>query len=642
MRNFDFSMRNNMNKLTQRLIQAGVIAASVVGLVGCGGGGGGTTTATTGTTAAATTLSGTVAGGAAVIGTVIVTDSLGATKTTTIDTSGHYTVDVSGMTGPFVLKAAGTVGANSVTYYSAAVTADIGHTVNVTPFTNLMVSNIAAQLADTYFSNPANVASIGSKITAANLAAAETAMHAKLLPVLNSLGVSASIDLLRSSFSADHSGLDAALDMVKVEVDPTTNVATLKNAITQQVISQDDTTTTSDDSTAVDSTKITGITPSGVTDLQSAVTALNNFAALFATSLPTPTQLQNSGIFDTSSNFTMGGQSFAQFATQMTTDATAIGMKFSGVDVTLDPSGTSGILSFRITFASGVSQQLGLTVAKISGVWKITGDGRIADVSIEAQAQRNDWQNYNTSGTLTGSGTDMQNGLHINVDPFAYNNDSTHVVKVASALVTGPGLGNGIVMVPSTYNTWYTVQGMYDGDNQVRECGSPAPVGGNLLTSQCVNISQAVDNSVYTVVLKDSAGQAINGAGYTITLAKQPYATSVLTAAPASYFPALGGVTVGGTALTSPMQLVPNASVVVNWTMPAGIRPNHLNLWANQTTGASYFNVGKDLGAADTSKLVALPSSFSSTGIVGNYGVWLSGKDVYNRRLAVSKTITIN
>jgi hypothetical protein len=183
-------------------------------LAGCGGGGGSSSTPSA--PVASTVLSGTAAGGAAVVGTVLVTDSKGASKGATIEANGHYSIDVSGMTGPFVLKAAGTVGNTSVTYFSAATTADLGGTVNVTPFTDLMVSNIAAQMAETYFADPANIAKIGTLITPTSLAAAQTAMHAKLLPVLQAMGISDSIDLLRSTFSADHSGMDAVLDLVKV------------------------------------------------------------------------------------------------------------------------------------------------------------------------------------------------------------------------------------------------------------------------------------------------------------------------------------------------------------------------------------------------------------------------------------------
>lgn len=621
-----------MDTKFKKLAFAGAITG-MISLSGCGGGGGGTTATPVGTT-----LSGTVAGGAAVIGTVIVTDSKGATKETNIEADGHYVVDVNGMTGPFVLKAAGTVGNSSVTYYSAALAADVGHTISITPFTNLMVSNIAAQLAETYFSDPANIAKIGTTITATNLAAAQTEMHAKLLPVLNALGIDAGIDLLRTSFATDHSGLDAAMDLVKVEVDPVTNIATLKNAITQATLGTDDLKTT--DSTPIAST---GITTTAVTTLQAVVTKLNGFAALFATSLPSQAQMEASGVFDTTSTFMMDGKSFAQFATEMSTDSTAIGMTFSNVAVTLDSTGNAGTLTFLITFKGGAPAQMQeLAMVKATdGSWKITGDGHIAEAHLEAQAQLNQWKSYNTSGTLTGSGSDMQNGLHIQLDPFAYNSDSSHT-PVASALVTGPGLGTaGITMVPSTHNTWFMVQGMSDGDNQVRECGSSAPNGGSPLTTQCITIAQAVDNSQYTVVLKDSSGNSLNGAGYTLTLAKQPYATSVLTAATATYFPTLGPVTIGGVEVTSLAQLVPSASLVFNWTMPTGIAAKDLQVWANMTTGDSFFGVNKDLAATDTSKMIGLPATLP-TGTANSWGVWLNGEDVYGRRLAINKSVSVN
>ena len=53
------------------------------------------------------------------------------------------------------------------------------------------------------------------------------------------MGVASSIDLLRTAFNADRSGLDAVMDVVKVTVDPTTAQATIKNLITQAEIRDD-------------------------------------------------------------------------------------------------------------------------------------------------------------------------------------------------------------------------------------------------------------------------------------------------------------------------------------------------------------------------------------------------------------------
>jgi hypothetical protein len=57
--------------------------------------------------------------------------------------------------------------------------------------------------------------------------------------VLAAMGVASSIDLLRTAFKADRSGLDAVMDVVKVTVDPTTAQATIKNLITQAEIRDD-------------------------------------------------------------------------------------------------------------------------------------------------------------------------------------------------------------------------------------------------------------------------------------------------------------------------------------------------------------------------------------------------------------------
>lgn len=615
-------------------------------LAGCGGGGGSGTTDATGATvspiAPSTMLSGTVAGGAAVIGNVIVTDSKGATKGGTIEANGRYAIDVSGMTGPFVLKAAGTLGNTSVTYYSAATDADLGGTVNVTPFTNLMVSNIAAQMAETYFSDPANIAKIGALITPAKLAAAQTALHAKLQPVLAALGLSDSIDLLRTSFDADHSGLDAVLDLIKVEVNTATNVVTLKNALTQIEIARDDVKVSTDDATAVDGTKMAGMNTATVIDLQAVVTKLNAFAALFATNLPSLTTLQNSGVFDIGSNFMMGGQSFAQFASELSTEQQAIGLKFSNVAIALDGSGTSvtsGTLTAVITSnTKSFGDKIQLKMAKVNGVWLVQGDGRIADVEIKAQAQRDEWSVVNSSGGVVNSGSSSLNGLRMNIDPFAYNSNNPGAsTSAVSALVTGPGLpAAGVIMVQNTQNKWFDVQGFTYSNNVIPECGSVVNGTPSSATTQCVSIAQALDNSVYTVVLKNAAGASLNGSGYTLTLPKQPYASSTLSAA---MFPAFTSITIDGQALT-PSTVLANKSVAVNWTMPAGIVSRNLNIWANTSTGASYFQVNKNLLPTATSALLGLGTPLT-TGTLTNAGVWLEGVDTFGRKLAVSKSVTL-
>lgn len=612
----------------KRLALTSTIAS--IFLAGCGGGD------VSAPVTASTVLSGTAAGGAAVIGTVLVTDSKGVSKGGTIEANGHYAVDVSGMTGPFILKAAGTVGDASVTYYSAATTADLGNTVNVTPFTNLIVSNIAGQLAETYFKDGAHSADFGSIISPASLAAAQTALHAKLLPVLTALGVSDSIDLLRSSFAADHSGMDSVLDLVKVETDTATNVVTLKNALTQSVITTDNTSLKTDDAVPVDSTKMSGISTTTVTSLQEVVAKLNGFAALFATSLPSITTLQNSGVFDTSSSFMMSGQSFAQFASELSTEPKAVGLKFTNVAIALDASGNTGTLTAVITSNTGdFGDKIQLVMVKVNGAWLIQGDGRIADLSIVAQAQRDEWSVLASGSQAANSGSSMLNGLWINIDPASYNSSHPGALAV-SALITGPGLGNGVTMVQDVQNTWFKVAGFSYSNNVIPECDTFVNGSNGLVkaTTQCVNVSQALDNSVYTVVLKDANNVSLNGTGYQVTLPKQPYLSKDLTA---SMFPAFTSITIDGQALTLGAVLA-NKSIAVNWTLPTGVHSRDLSVWANTMSGDAYFKVDKNVLPAATSALIGLGTPLTS-GTATNAGVWFSGVDTYGRRLAISKSV---
>ena len=606
-------------------------------LVGCGGGSGGVSVPPP---VASTILSGTVAGGAAVVGNVIVTDSKGAIKSVAIGTSGQYSIDVSGMTGPFVLKASGRVGNTTVTYFSAATTADLGGTVNVTPFTDLMVSNIAAQLAVNYFSDPANVAKIGTLITPASLAAAETAMQAKLQPVLTAMNLGTSVDLLHQAFTADHSGLDAVLDLVKVTTNTSTNMATLTNALTQVVIGTNNSAAATLDAAPVDSTKITGINPTTATDLQTVVTKLNAFAALFTSGLPSLATMQNSGFFDTSNNFMMGGKAFIQFATELSTEQKAIGMKFSNVAIALDPSGTSGTLTATISSNdSGFGDVIQLKMIKdATKGWLIEGDGRIADFTIAARAQFDQWSLLASASRPAGSGTSMSNGIWINIDPFAYNSNHTSAMAV-TAVITGPGLPvGGINMVQNSQNTWFDVAA-YGNNNLIPECGTPVntPTGPATATGQCVNVAQALDNSIYTVVLKDSGGNSLNGAGYPLTLPKQPYSYSALGAA---MFPTFTAITIGGQPII-PSTVIANSNVAISWTMPSGVTARNLSVWANISTGQSYFNVQQSLLSTATQTLVAMGAPMMSSGTVTNAGVWLEGIDIYGRRFATTKSVMI-
>lgn len=593
-------------------------------LAGCGGGGGGSSSG-----GGSTTLSGTAAGGAAVIGNVLVTDINGKTAGSTIDSTGHYSVDVSGLTAPFVLKAYGTVGNTSVTYYSAATSSDLGGTVDITPFTNLIISNIAAQLAETYFSSPANVASFATTLTPTALANAESSLQSTLAPVLTQMGLSSSISLLHASFSADHTGLDAALDLIKVQPSATTaGSADIVNALNNAVMGTDDPSSGGVTSTL---TNTSGLTTTSVTDLSTITTAMNNFAALFATSLPTTTAIANSGLFDTSGAFTMSGKGFSQFALDLTSTSKAIGMKFSNITITPIDSTHAALTAVVSSNSPDFGNTIQLVLAKqaSSGAWLIEGDGRIADISIEAQADY--WVNESLSGAFQ-TNTGFDDGLNIYIEPSDYN--ATHTADpVAKAIVTGPGLpSGGVTLVQDTYNTWYDIQfvsGTQQGNNTLSDCTIST-------TSPCLTRAGAVDNSQYNVVLEDASGTSLNGTGYTITLAKQPVDPTTLTAA---NFPALTDFLINGTSvLNGTLPSSTPTSVGATWTMPSGLYAHDLIVWAIDSNGQQYFSVDQSLTVGQTTATIGV-SNVNSSVTPANAGLWLAGRDSYKRTFAYNVTV---
>jgi len=482
-------------------------------LHGCGAGGGATTIRQV---LGLANLSGTAAGGAAIVGTVQVTDSSTPPKTkgAPIDADGKYTVDVAGMTSPFILKASGTVGNSKVTYYSAAVLADVGNTVNVTPLTDIMVSNISAQMAQNCFADMEKPCiNLKEKLTPENLIKAQADLQAKLLPVLRNLGLSESIDLLRDSFSTNHAGMDAVLDMVKVEVNLTTNMAVLKNGVNGDEIGRVDPKTEAGRKEPVDSSKLAGINKDTVTDSQAIQLAIEGVAKMFSTSLPTPGQLSDSGLFDVD-NFLNDGIKFPQFSEELSLSPHLIGFKFKNIHIEFDPTDqTKAHVFFKMYDKSEKNyEDADFLVYKQNGKWQSKGNQRIASVDINSHAE------FNQSNSV------FLSGISFWITAFDYNSLVRDVEKAVKVSVSGPGLQlpNGtpqnLEMTEFKYSTYFQ-------NSFITEClpNTPADV-------ICLNFSQIKTNAEYTVVFKNITNTSLNGAGYKFKLNAVPVSTAKLTA----------------------------------------------------------------------------------------------------------------
>jgi len=575
-----------MKRIFKLLKATSLLAATALLVSACGGGGGTTTTAA----APSTMLSGTAAAGAPIIGSVTIKDSTtptALTKTVPIAADGNYTVDVTGLKAPYMVRADGYVGGNQYHLYSAGTSADVGGTINITPLTDLIVANIAGSVAKTYFDNGSF-----SGLTAAQLTEQSDALKAKLLPILTAVGVSGSIDLLRASFSTDHTGLDAVLDVVKVTTNTTTNVATITNIITQQQMTSNITT-----GAYTGALTDTAGVATGVTDIQAISAGFKRFSDLFAISLPSDTNATLLSLFD-SATFMNEGQNLTAFLSDLTTDPTMIGISFANISIqSMDTTTGTAVAAFDVIQSGKVSKDDGprpFHMIKKNSVWYMQGDLRIANVQVRPLAQ---YQPYNTPSS-------MNTGLNINIEDRGGKG-------ITSAVVTGKGLTAPITLTKQINNSWFTIQGNNNGNQYFMNDTQIAAI--------------ADSGEVYTVQLYIGSTLA---ATYTEKLIKRPYLNTELTAA---MFPAITAPT------STALRAFNGGTITVSWTLPAGLTSDWLQLQLSDATFSKTAMAEYSPLPAETSHAFNLPATTVASGpfTPTNRNLWLDARDAYGRQLNV-------
>lgn len=197
------------DRLLSRL-QNVIILSIGLFLVACGGGGGGGTPPG----ATAQTISGTAAAGAPLISaSITVKDAVGATKSGATGSDGKYSIDVTGLTPPFLLKVVS--GAN--TLYSVASAAG---TTNIHPFTDLIIRNyykVKGSDVDTVFGGVGPPALIP---TAAEITTIADVTENILTAWLSQVGLNpTTFNLIGTPFNADGTGFDKVLDNNKLTID---------------------------------------------------------------------------------------------------------------------------------------------------------------------------------------------------------------------------------------------------------------------------------------------------------------------------------------------------------------------------------------------------------------------------------------
>ena len=602
---------------TNSFIGFGVLIGAFMLLSACGGGSG-----SSGGSGSTSTLSGTAAAGAPVIGQVTVKGALGNTKSALIEVDGSYNVDVTGLTAPFRLRAEGTVGGRTIRLHSYAEEADINGTVNITPFTDLIVANAAAQIATNFFDS-----STDTTLDSAVVAEQEAALQAKLQDVFSALGVGTAVDLLHTTFSADHSGLDAALDAIRVEVDMGTNIATITTLIGDSI---SDNVLDTSDNTAVLAVSDSGAFSTAVTDTQAIAAVFDNLTQAFASGLPAQSVIQN--IF--SADFYDEDTPKSVFLTDITTDPTLDGLTFSGVSVSnLDSTLGTATVTFYVGANGYVDPQpVRWLAAKDATLgWQLRGDQRITEMYFDFHC--NDFNGSDSQGGACGINTRFW-------DNDFTNNGTVGDAPIASGAVSVIDGSDGVTVKAVVYLG--TPATAAPGDVQVYDEGSQSYVddwkafgtGTGEIVPSIFQVGDIIEYKLYTEALDISspavpqiAGGAVAVATYSDTLLFVPATTGVYPAATAATLTSMTNFTLGD-------------NLAIGWTLGSGMvsdevlvrvsdaSGNAIEVWDNaftpdatSTTIASTLldstaatNAGLDAGAASYTLLVRIYTRDAFTG----------------------------
>jgi hypothetical protein len=578
-------------------------------LSACGGGGGGDSDSSDNSddnidnSPTLSVVQGKAAAGGPIIGLVTIKDSSSPAefKVSAIAADGSFSFDVSDMTAPFMVRAEGTVGGASYSIYSAAASADINGNINITPLSDLIIANIAGQLAANYFSS-----GDFSALTTTALDTAESALQARLQPVLTAIGLADSIDLLRTSFNPDHTGLDAALDVLRVTTDTDTAVATITNVLDNVSIT-DDLTSTADASVITQSTVATGLT-----EFQQIAAKFASLTSYFAgASLPSPSDPGLNALFD-GTNFLWDGDDLSTILSALTSNQLFLGMKFT--NVTLESiSGSTAKVGFVVQY-SGKTQHFNWQLNKPASEWLFAGNQRIGYVSVNALADRDQ------NGTI-------KTGLWIEVDNLNVATPD-YAVVTGSALPTSTGGANGTSAGLLLFN---------DGTGEFVLAAPSAAYNGTGTTPDTSSndqywlgdtaINTISDGTVYTITIYEDNGTVGNltddtaAATYTDKLKKRPALSTELSAAS---FPAIS------TSATT-VSTVANAggNLTVDWTLPTGVTAENVYFYRSYMD-TSFDDAETEVSGSATTGTLTIGAP---TGTISAHGISVHATDIFGRDL---------
>jgi hypothetical protein len=244
-------------------------------------GGGGDSGGGTPTPIPVTTVSGTAAAGAPIKGTVHLRDATGTVLSQVIDDDGQFSIDINGLTAPYLLWADGTANAKDAFFYSMATE---GGRANVTPATHCIMAMALGQNPVSYYrDNPTDAPPDAAKVDEA-----QAKLSTLFSQLYESTGVPAGFNLINTQFAADGTGFDGIMDVVEMNsddqfvniVDRGSNTALLKQELATGTVLAEET-----------PEKVNKLCLASVDVLGAAELILTTLSSQFATARPTYDQL---------------------------------------------------------------------------------------------------------------------------------------------------------------------------------------------------------------------------------------------------------------------------------------------------------------------------------------------------------------
>lgn len=336
--------------------------------------------------------------------------------------------------------------------------------------------------------------------------------------------------------------------------------------------------------------------------IQATMTA---FETLYASAIPNTADL--GAMFD--ATFLMDGMNKSDILLQFASgvNGPTVGMIFSNIalvsplDLGAQPNDASHQwFTFDVTGSGGGKQEPWLAVKDSTGNWLLAGNQRWFGVYVDAENNK-----YVPSLSQPTSGVTYHSSLNVGVN----QNNVSSLARFSKILVTGPGLiassGGGIPVYLNGGQRW------------VPQCG----VG---YQDNCYDLTQVAVGAQYTFTAYVQSGSiSVPAQSYVSVLSALPLpSTSLATAS----FPDVTAVSsVSG-------NWAPGSSVTVDWTLPAGLTGNWIDINAWGGTAGNLFKIGQNMTGATPATFV-VPSY---TGTISGISVWVSAVDANGNRMNTS------